>query len=286
MKKTGLYLIVLLAGFCLTGCGAARHQIKTVDVSAVGDNTLVKLHRHINADGQDAPAGYAHPHSFSLPDMTKELDALTVRRFQWGEYGLGSKWAAAPLFNAADRQQLAPALVAAFEQATPADRVAFTLTGKTGAPTTGEMFIKDNRLIWLLNTIDGMDARGKDRYWLDDRQWTIEKKDGLHVIPNEKNGQIKVVRDMTVAVTPPVAQTTYQGTPQTPATPAPVNQGTLLPPSHPAPAVQQAPPTVQDPSFELENKLRLLKKWREQGLINQTDYDKEKAMILEKLRGQ
>ena len=181
----------------LAGC-AASLRVTTVDLLGVGDKGLVKLHRSMSAEGLPVNMDYGHPRDFTTSEVGSELDLLILRKFQWGKYGMGNKWVQKPVFPGASRDKLIPALVSAFKEATRSDRIAFSIPGRQDRQTTGEVFIKENQLVWIFEAIDGFPFTGKDKFWLDGEQWTIEEKTGLVVKEYKDDRIIKVIRDMSI----------------------------------------------------------------------------------------
>jgi hypothetical protein len=277
-----LCLVTLLM---VTGCSRLfpnrSLRVRTVPVANVPDE-IVKFERSFNADGVPANMDYDQPHQFTPSEMGLELDVLTLRKFEWGKFGFKNKWVQKPVFAETAREQLVAALVSAFKEATGADRIAFKVPGRKGRETTGEVYIKENELVWIFKAIDGFPFTGKDKYWLDGEQWSIEEKDGL-VVKEYKDKQIlKVVRDLSVAseVTAAAAAVVEERPPQPP---------TAAPPEALSREVKEpvvAPPAeVISPGLdELEKKLQTLKKWQESGLITDEDYKSEKAQILQQLQ--
>ena len=269
MKSTLVSGCVCVLMLLLAGC-ASSPSVTTVALQGIEDKGLVKLHRMLNADGQPVNMDYTHPHSFTISEIGFELDFLRLRKFQWGKFGMGNKWVEKPIFQETSREKLIPALVSAFQEATRSDRIAFNVPGRKGQLTTGNVYFKDNQLVWVFEAIDGFPFTGKDKFWLDGEQWTIEEKTGLVVKEHMKKRIIEVVRDLSVEpeVTPEVARERV---------------------SEPVEAVPSGVREVSEETVsygvdQLEKKLETLKKWKDRGLITDEDYAKEKTRVLEQLQ--
>jgi hypothetical protein len=269
----------------VTGCGLLPKRspdVRPVPLAQVPDE-IVKLERSFSADGEAVSRGYDHPHAFSQQAMGDEVAALLVRRHKWGKYGMGSEWVSKPAFTAAAAERLVPALVMAFKEASPSDTILFHAAGQTGQPTSGEVYLKDNELVWIFKEIDGRTYLGKDVFTLDSEDWRIEEKAGMSVRKNKSAQVMKVVRDLDVApevTTVAVAEAQPQQLPAQ-APPQAVSRQ-VRPPvvAPPAPTAEVISPGLE----ELEKKLETLKKWQGAGLITDEDYEKQKAQILERLQ--
>jgi hypothetical protein len=197
------------------------------------------------------------------------LDLLIVRQYEWGKFGEKSKWPPRPAFPHDVYDQLVPALVTAFKDASRSDRIVFDVPGKGDASTRGYVYIKDNELIWIFETMDGMPYVGRDPFKLDGKDWTIEEKTGMTVRKDQRNKIVKVKRDLATApeVVPEVAR--------------------QVAPS-PGPATSAVPREAPDEGLsrgmdQLDKKLETLKEWKDEGLITDEEYAREKARIIEKL---
>ena len=269
----------------VTGCGwlfsKRSPEVRPVPLAKI-PGEIVKLERSFSADGEAVNMGYGHPHEFSEQAMGDEVAALVVRRHKWGKYGMGSEWISRPAFTASATERLVPALVMAFKEASPSDKILFHVTGKTGQPTSGEVYLQDNELVWIFKEIDGRTYLGKDIFTLDSEDWRIEEKAGMTVRKNKSAKVMKVVRNLSVApeVTAAAMAEEQPSQPPAAAPPAPVYRELREPVVSPPPPREVVSPGLE----ELEKKLQTLKKWQESGLINDEDYEKQKTQILEQLQ--
>jgi hypothetical protein len=211
---------------------------------------------------------YEHPREFTEEALRSEIDLLEVVKHKWGKHGMGSSWAGTPVFTEAAKEQLVPALVAAFARASRSDKLVFEVPGRGGKPTRGDIYLKDGKLVWIFREIDGMTYLGEMPYRLDSEDWRIEEKAGMSVRNVEQTQTVKVERDLGVTPTdiePAVAQEKTR---------------------EPAPAPEPRPmpeETVSRGMEQLDKKLETLKEWRDEGLITDEEYAKEKARIIEEL---
>lgn len=252
----------------LAGC-ASSPEVATVELSGVGEKGVVKLHRSLSPENRPVDMGYGHPHDFTVSEIGSEIDLLVLRRFKWGKYGMGNKWVKKPLFHGASRDKLIPALVSAFKDATGADRIGFNIPGRRDRSSTGEVYLKDNQLVWILETVDGHPYTGKDRYWLDAQDWTIEERTGLTVREYKDDQIVKVIREMTIK---PLKIAEEEAEEQ--------EEEEIEERPEPAKRERAVSPGLED----LEKKLETLKRWNEKGLISDEDYQKEKGQILQQLQ--
>lgn len=259
MKKILFFWCISI--LMLAGC-ASSPKITAIDISGVGDKGMVKLHRSLSPENQPVNMDYGHPHDFASHEIGAELDLLVLRKFKWGKYGLDNKWIGRPVFPALSREKLIAALASAFNEATRSDRIAFNVSARKNQLTTGEVFInKENQLVWIFETIDGFPCTGKDRYWLDDADWTIEEKTGLTVKEYKNDQIVKVIRDLSIGVEDIVHEEEEER------------------------AGQARTEKAISPGLKgLEEKLQSLKRWKEDGLIDEKDYQKKKDELLQQLQ--
>lgn len=286
MKRMVAVALCLVPVVMVMGCSRLfpkrSSEVRSVPVPEVSDK-VVRLERSFSADGGAVNMTYEHPRDFTSAEMGRELDVLTLRKFQWGKFGMGNKWIPSPVFAETAKGKLIPGLVSAFKEATGADRIAFNVPGRKGGNTTGEVYLDDNHLVWVFEAIDGFAFTGKDKFWLDGEQWGIEEKPGVTVKEYKDKGIVKVVRDLSVAP-PEATAAVVEERPPPPQAPGAAPAQAL--PREVRESVVAAPPAeVISPGLEeLEKKLETLRKWQESGLITDEDYEKQKAQILEQLQ--
>ena len=269
--------LCLLTILVVTGCGwlfpKRSPKVRTVSLAKVSDG-VVKLERRFSADGVAVNMDYDHPHEFSEQTMGDEVGLLVVREHRGGKSGVDSQWVSEPAFNKAAAERLVPALVIAFKEASRSDKILFSVPGRTGQPTFGEVYLQDDKLAWIFKEIDGRTFLGPDPFTLDGGDWTIEEKPGLSVQNKKHAGVIKVVHHL-------------KGEPEIVAE---ITDEQLLQPlealsKEPRDAAVTPREVISPGSDKLrEEKLHALKKWKEAGLITDEDYETEKAQILQQLQ--
>jgi len=277
MKRIVPIALCLLTILMVTGCSRLfpkrSPKVRTVPVPKVSDE-VVKLERRFSADGVAVNMDYDHPHEFSEEKIRNEMGSLVVRQYTGDKDHGTNKWVREPAFTMAATDRLVPALVVAFKEACRSDKILFSVSGRTGQPTLGEVYLQDDKLVWIFKEIDGRTFLGPDPFTLDGGDWTIEEKPGLSVQNKKHAGVIKVVHHL-------------KGEPETVAE---ITDERLLQPlealSKGAREAMVTPGEVMSPGLDKlrEEKLHALKKWKEAGLITDEDYETEKAQILQQVQ--
>jgi hypothetical protein len=270
MKTKLLLFFCLVIVFTVTGCRSRSPKVVTVPLPDVSGDA-VKLQRSLSATGVPVNMDFDHPHDFSQQEMRNEIGLLVVRQYEWGKFGEKSKWIPGPVFPEAAQDQLVAAFVTAFKEASRSDRVIFDVPGKDGLSTRGRVYVEKGKLIWIFETVDGISHVGRDPFKLDGKDWTIEEKAGMDVTRDQRNKIVKVERDLA----------------KKPPEPAEVARETVYRPAEPAAAApREAPEEAVSSSMDrLDKKLETLKEWKDEGLITDEEYAKEKARIIEELHG-
>jgi hypothetical protein len=245
-------------------------KVRTVPVPKVADE-VVKLERRFSADGVAVNMDYDHPHEFSEQTIRDEMGLLVVRQYKAGKEKGTNKWVSEPAFTTAATERLAPALVIAFKEASRSDKIFFNVPGRTSQPTSGEVYLQDDELVWIFKEIDGRTFLGQDPFTLDGGDWTIEEKPYLSVRNNKNARVIKVVRDLREK-SEPLAEATEKRPSQLPEALSMEAKEAVVTPGE---AISPGPDKLR------EEKLHALKKWKDTGLITDGDYEKEKAKILQ-----
>ena len=153
--------------------------------------------------------------------------------------------------------------------ATRSDKILFDAPGRGGRPTNGDVYLKDDKLVWVFKEIDGLRWVGENPFRLDSKDWRIEEKVGMFVRKDTHLQVTKVVRDLSME--PQVAAETVQER--------------VAPPPEPVSREVMTQEAVSIGADQLEKKLETLKEWKDKGLITDEDFEKEKARILEQLQG-
>jgi len=277
MKRIVSISLCLLTILMVTGCSRLfpkrSPKVRTIPVPKVSDEG-VKLERRFSVNGVAVNMDYDHPHEFSEETIRNEMGSLVVRQYTADKDEGTNKWVREPAFTKAATDRLVPALVVAFKEACRSDKILFSLPGRTGQPTLGEVYLQDDKLVWIFKEIDGRTFLGPDPFTLDGGDWTIEEKPGLSVQNKKHAGVIKVVHHL-------------KGEPETVAgitekRPSPLPEAL----SKGAREAMVTPGEVMSPGLDKlrEEKLHALKKWKEAGLITDEDYETEKAQILQQVQ--
>lgn len=234
----------------LSACSVAE-KTKLVAVSNKVKARYVVLVRATNAANATLSQGFNHPWKFTNQQLIQEIDLLIVNKFGWSDWGVtgkGEEWRAEPLFREDVKRRLAQELALAFKNATAADKLAFSVPAQDGQQVRGEIYIENNRLTWEFTSVNGYSYRGNDLFWLDDKDWTIEARDGLSVDQLKNRKVVRVIRDMTVAVVlrPAVAPTAVQAIPAQLAPALVAGQNTVVAPLHGT--IKPVPPLFAEPA--------------------------------------
>ena len=276
MKRIVPISLCLVTILMVTGCSRLfpkrMPKVRTLALREVSDEG-VKLARRFSADGVAVNMDYDHPHEFSEETIRNEIDSLVVRQYTGDKSPGTNQWVREPAFTSAGEERLASALVVAFKEASRSDKILFSLPGRTGQPTLGEVYLQDDKLVWIFKEIDGRTFLGPDPFTLDGGDWTIEERPGLSVQNKKHVGVIKVVHHLRGGEPETVAEITEKRLLQPLKAPSKgareetaVTAGEVMSPS---------------PDERRQGKLHALKKWQEAGLITDEDYEKEKAKILQ-----
>jgi hypothetical protein len=274
MKRMVPIALCLVTILMVMGCGwlfpKRSPKVRTIPVPKVSDEG-VKLERRFSVNGVAVNMDYDHPHEFGEETIRNEMGSLVVRQYTGDKDEGTNKWVREPAFTKAATERLAPALVVAFKEACRSDKILFSLPGRTGQPTLGEVYLQDGKLVWIFKEIDGRTFLGPDPFTLDGGDWTIEEKPGLSVQNKKHAGVIKVVHHLK-GQPEAVAEITDERLLQPLAAPS---KGTREAAVTPGEVISPGPDQLR------EEKLHALKKWKEAGLITDEDYEKEKAQILQ-----
>ncbi len=248
-------------------------KVRPVPLAQVPDE-VVKLERRFSADGVAVNMDYDHPHEFSEETIRDEMGLLVVRRHQKDKYGVGSEWVGEPAFIPAATEKLVPALVIAFKEASRSDKILFSVPGRSDRPTSGEVYLQDDELVWIFKEIDGRAFLGQDPFALDGGDWTIEEKPSLAVRNNKNTGVIKVVHQLREKPETLAGITEKQASPVPEALSVEAREAVVTPGE-----------VISPGSDKLrEEKLHALKKWKDTGLITDEDYEKERVKILQQVQ--
>ncbi len=142
-----MFVLILVAG-----CAGVQPAPRII---VQDKQTTVRLDIDTSIKGPDDPDRYAHPSEIAVGQLQTIFDAIRV---QAQRLALQKKFTDGTpqhrVFEADEIATLAPMVKDAFSQASPQERVVFALTKTAGTgkeATVGEMYIKDQRLHFILN---------------------------------------------------------------------------------------------------------------------------------------
>jgi hypothetical protein len=263
MKKKLVIALCLVVAVTVVGCRSRSPNFQTVSLPDVSDD-IVKLHQSLSPAGTPVNMNYQHPREFSEEALKREIDLLVVMEHKSGEDGVGNNWIGKPVFTETAKEELVPALAVAFIKASRSDKILINAPGRGGKPTRGGAYVKDGKLIWAFQEIDGVPFTGDRPDRLDSKDWWIEETQaGMTVRNDEKARIVRVERDLKVE--PEIR-------------PEVVLESVSQPPG--AVSTEVTEEGVSRGADELDEDLDTLKEWKDGELITDED-TKEKAPILE-----
>ena len=135
----------------LTACGATSHQRVLYQAAGIQVGVMTDLSTN---DTASSPVRNRHPADLTPKDIRSLIGSLEVSGWSGTIIGLFSTPQPRPVFTEAERTELAEPLAAAFHQATPRERVFFSIQNPD-APyetdrTSGSLFFRDNHLHLVL----------------------------------------------------------------------------------------------------------------------------------------
>jgi len=135
----------------MTGCGATSHQRVLYQAAGIQVGIMTDLSTN---DDASSPVRNRHPADLTPKDIRSLIGSLEVSGWSGTIIGLFSTPQPRPVFTEAERAELAEPLAAAFHQATPRERVFFSIQNPD-APydtdrTSGSLFFRDDYLHLVL----------------------------------------------------------------------------------------------------------------------------------------
>jgi hypothetical protein len=279
------FLFSVLCLVVFTGCIGSK-RVSTV---VYEDKTrTVKLEARLGKDKKPIEYGYHHPVDLTPKDFEKLLSSIYIKR---SKTLLGLL---IPMLGAKDREQafsadeiqfLSQSFSVALAKATPDQRVTFLLFRPRGAQirevTSGAVFVREDLLNLVLANeryvVDREKMSGADE---DDPLYVYEP-DAFKILPGKHQELVKEdrkIRDLEGDLPKTWVAIDYQKI----LSAQPVVEPQAAPET-PEPSLQTSP---QVPSGEpvpvspFEDKLRVLKRLREQGLITEEEYQAKKQELL------
>lgn len=270
----GAQLVLVVIAMGLAAC-AGGHPSRIICGQCEEDDRFVRLQTR-----GDAPAPtrrpLAHPFVLAPEDWRPVLASLRVHSLKAGIPLLpAAKGEAAPAFTDAETSYLSETLAKAFARAGPDDWVVFALLRRPGDAgpaisevTTGAWYVEGTRLHLLLANyrFPLTMAAVRDQLW-DQPLYAYPPFYAVAPGPHQTLQQRSILRQLVAADLPEVV-IDYR----------PLLLARSQPPA-PAEAAASPPP---GPPLSVEESLQALKRWRENGLITEEEYQAKKRQVLER----
>jgi hypothetical protein len=258
-----LLLAVCLVSALLSGCSP-----KFSTTVVFRDSRVEVRLRHANGpDRMPVDQGYGHPATFSEEDMARLLGSVMIR-YQRGfiqKMIFGKQPGVVPAFSEDEIDLMVPALVKAFAEATPSDRVELVFQHRSAVfsagTTTGVLYVKDGKLNVII-----------PNYRAYNNQPETTTPGGRYRDPMERMG-----KQTHTLVAGPHQELHPSEDPNLEDRWLVIDAPALLA------APPEAPRTAPEarPENGIEEKLDTLKRLLDKGLITQDEYDAKKKELLE-----
>jgi hypothetical protein len=250
-------------------------------------NRSVSLESRLAEDKKPINFGYQHPATLTQEDLERILSSIYIKRHKT-LLGLLIPMLRnkdrEPAFTLDEIQFLSQHLPEALAEAKPDQRVTFLLKRPRGMSrreiTSGALFIREGQLYFILANDRTMLDQENNRTIADENDpLDVLDPSAFEILPGEHQKLIPAdqkIQDRENALPKTWLVIDYQAMQS--------SQPTAEPPSASGPSLQTSP---QNPSSEpksaspLEEKLRLLKRLREQGLISEEEYQAKKKELLQ-----
>lgn len=274
--STRFLFTVLLTSILAIGCASVR----TVTRPVFNDRyTIVSLESHLDQHRKPISMGFDHPAEFTDEEMARILGSVQVVV----PPGLLSKLIfktqpePEPAFTPKEAEAFGKPMAKAFREATPDERIVFFFhhqrTVYKGTTTTGVAFIKDKHLNFLLG-----------RYYMGNQPGSPDIPVSGSPFPNTNEQNFYLVASPYETIgdgktAPGGGEVVY------PKRWLIIDYATLLnppPPTAETPAEpEEIKPKASAPPSTLEEKLKILNKLKEDGLITEEDFEQKKKELLE-----
>jgi Short C-terminal domain len=278
-----LFVLSFLCLLFLDGC-IGNKRVSTVVYEE--KNRSVRLESRLAQDNKPIEYGYQHPATLTQEDLEKILSSIYIKRPKT-LLGLlipilGSK-DREPAFSPDEIQFLSKQLQKALAVAKPYQRVTFFLKRPHGMwrqeITSGALFVREGQLYFILANDRAMLDQEKNMTVVDeDNPLYVYDHSAFEILPGEHQKLIKAdqkMQDQAGLLPKTGLEIDYQKILS--------SQPTAEPQAASGPSLQtspQNPPTESNSASPLEEKLRLLKRLREQGLISEEEYQAKKKELL------
>ena len=282
-NRSRLIVFPVLCLLSIAGC-IGNKRISTVVYDE--KNRAVALESRLGKDKMPIEYGYQHPATLMQKDFEKLLSSIYIKRPKT-LLGLlipvlGSK-DREPAFSPDEIQFLSQHLQNALAVAKPSQRITFLLQRPQGMwrreITSGALFIRADQLHFILANDRAMLDQEKMAVPDEDSPLYVYEQGAFEILSGEHQELVKADRKILDQEGPlPATWLTMDYQKILSSQPAAEPQATSGSSLQTAP---QTPSSEPDPASPLEEKLRVLKRLREQGLISEEEYQTKKKELLE-----
>ena len=258
------------------GCAASG---KTVTRTILNDKySVVTLETWLDSARQPVATGFDHPADISEADMARLLESVRIVEPPGflATVILKARPTPAPAFTAKEAEAFAKPLAAALMKATPNERVVFFLhhqrTVFKGATSTGVLFVKNKRLNLVIGRYLIGNQPGKPDIPLSSEPVPLNQDQDYYIEPgpfHTLTENEKIPGGNEIMASKRWVSIDYTGLLNAPP------EAATAAVSQPAPAAGDIPA-----SLTLEEKLKTLKKLKEEGLISEEEFNQKKQDLL------
>jgi len=279
-----LFVLFVLCVLSLAGC-IGNKRVSTVVYEE--KNRSVRLESWLADDKMPVNFGYQHPATLTQEEFERVLSSIYIKRQKTLLGLLMAKLdnkEREPAFSPDEIQFLSRYLPKAFAEAKPDQQATFLLKEPHGMwrreITSGAFFVREAQLYLILANDRAMLDQESNRTIGDENDpLNVLDPSGFEILPGEHQKLIKPDQKIpdSAGTLPQVWLVIDYKEMQS-------SQQTAQPPSDSEPSLQTSP---QNPSIApktaspLEEKLRLLKQLREEGLISEEEYLAKKKVLLQ-----
>ena len=270
---------LLFALFSLAGCTTGK-SIATAPVSGSTGEVIVQL----ESQPDKKSGNYSHPHIFAVDEMALEIDSLIMEDYEMGTWNKKSTWVRKPVFIQRTATELSTGLATALAGAGQTDIVVFTVPGRGNSRTQGQVFVRDNQLVWVFYEIDSFPFTGSDKFWMDSDEWRIQEAPQFTIYLDKERRVVTVLRDLQIdrGLIDNQTMEDQQWRKKYLEQDTVAQQEPL--PKQVSREVPVAATLQLDKFVSMEKNLETLKRWSNKGLISKDEYRKEKEKILNQLQ--
>lgn len=276
-----VFVVVSLGMWLGQACVASDQNTRIVCGACEELNRFVRLQTGKAATRPGKENGFSHPFHLSSQDWKLLLTSVQVRNLPTGYFGIGHKGSPTAAFTTDEVEYLSGTLKKAFDQARSDELVVFGLSKQSSSEiwevTTGAWFVADSNLHLVLANYRSAVTMANIRELLRDEPlrsiagpfYELVSGDYQTLVQDEDSlSQVlwSAKEELSIAYQPFLLA---ELTPHSDALDHASDKTTL-----PSKAPSFSPPT-------LEERLRILKRWKDRGLITEEDYRLKKKELLE-----